>query len=195
MMISLRSCRIGVIGLGDVGLPLAVEFGQRFDTVGFDVNAKRIKALQAGRDATLETTRQELQAATRLPFTANPAGLKPCRVFIVTVPTPIDEHKRPDLGPLRRASEAVGRMLKRGDVVVYESTVYPGCTEEDCVPILEKSSRLRFNRGFFTGYSPERINPGDRKHRLANFRKITSGSTLTSARSADCVNALTTWRC
>jgi UDP-N-acetyl-D-galactosamine dehydrogenase len=180
-MISLRNCRIGVIGLGYVGLPLAVEFGQRFDTVGFDVNAERISALQAGDDATLETTRQELQAATRLTFTANPAGLKRCRVFIVTVPTPIDEHKRPDLGPLRRASETVGRVLKRGDVVVYESTVYPGCTEEVCVPILEKSSGLRFNKDFFTGYSPERINPGDRLHRLADIRKITAGSTPAAA--------------
>ena len=180
-MISLRNCRIGVIGLGYVGLPLAVEFGQRFDTVGFDVNAERIRALQAGDDATLETTRQELQAATRLTFTANPAGLKRCRVFIVTVPTPIDEHKRPDLGPLRRASETVGRVLKRGDVVVYESTVYPGCTEEVCVPILEKSSGLRFNKDFFTGYSPERINPGDRLHRLADIRKITAGSTPAAA--------------
>jgi UDP-N-acetyl-D-galactosamine dehydrogenase len=181
-MISLRSCRIGVIGLGYVGLPLAVEFGKRFDTVGFDVNAKRIKALQAGRDTTLETTRQELKAAARLTFTTNPAGLNRCRVFIVTVPTPIDEHKRPDLGPLRRASETVGRVLKRGDVVVYESTVYPGCTEEVCVPILEKSSGLRFNKDFFTGYSPERINPGDHTHRLANIRKVTSGSTPAAAK-------------
>jgi UDP-N-acetyl-D-glucosamine/UDP-N-acetyl-D-galactosamine dehydrogenase len=181
-MISLRNCRIGVIGLGYVGLPLAVEFGQRFDTVGFDVNAKRIKALQAGRDATLETTRAELQAASRLSFTASPARLKRCRVFIVTVPTPIDEHKRPDLGPLQRASETVGRALKRGDVVVYESTVYPGCTEEVCVPILEKSSGLRFNKDFFTGYSPERINPGDKQHRLTNIRKVTSGSTPAAAK-------------
>jgi UDP-N-acetyl-D-glucosamine/UDP-N-acetyl-D-galactosamine dehydrogenase len=181
-MISLRSCRIGVIGLGYVGLPLAVEFGKRFDTVGFDVNAKRIKALQAGRDTTLETTRQELKAAARLTFTTNPAGLKRCRVFIVTVPTPIDEHKRPDLGPLRRASETVGRALKRGDVVVYESTVYPGCTEEVCVPILEKSSGLSFNKDFFAGYSPERINPGDHAHRLADIRKVTSGSTPATAK-------------
>jgi len=174
--------KVGIIGCGYVGLPLAVEFGQRFDTVGFDVNAKRIKALQAGRDTTLETTRRELKAASRLTFTANPAGLKRCRVFIVTVPTPIDEHKRPDLGPLRRASETVGRVLKRGDVVVYESTVYPGCTEEVCVPILERSSGLKFNKGFFTGYSPERINPGDHEHRLANIRKVTSGSTPAAAR-------------
>lgn len=170
-----------MIGLGYVGLPLAVEFGQRFDTVGFDVNAQRIRALQAGNDTTLETTRKELQAATRLTFTANPASLKRCRVFIVTVPTPIDEHKRPDLGPLRRASDTVGRALKRGDVVVYESTVYPGCTEEVCVPILEKSSGLRFNKDFFTGYSPERVNPGDKQHRLANIRKVTAGSTPAAA--------------
>src|SRR5271170_6068615 len=181
-MISLGNCRIGVIGLGYVGLPLAVEFGKAFDTVGFDVNAKRIKALQAGRDTTLETTRQELKAATRLTFTANPAGLKRCRVFIVTVPTPIDEHKRPDLGPLQRASETVGGLLKRGDVVVYESTVYPGCTEEVCGPILEKISGLRFNRDFFAGYSPERINPGDHQHRLTNIRKVTAGSTPAAAR-------------
>ncbi|HEX9139391.1 MAG TPA: hypothetical protein VF848_06365 [Steroidobacteraceae bacterium] len=176
MLVSLRSRRIGVIGLGDVGLPLAVESGQRFDSVGFDVIANRIRALYAGRVASLKATRRELRAATRLGFTANPSGLKRCRVFTVTVPSPIDEHKRLDLGPLRRASETVGRMCKRGDVVVYESTVYPGYTEEICVPILEQGSGLRFNKDFFSRYSPERINLGDQHHRLANIRKVTADS-------------------
>jgi UDP-N-acetyl-D-galactosamine dehydrogenase len=176
-VLSLRKCRIGVVGLGYVGLPLAVEFGKCFETVGFDVKPERIAELRAGRDSTLETTRAELRAARQLTFTTNLADLKKCRVFIVTVPTPIDEYKRPDLNPLVRASESVGKVLKRGDVVIYESTVYPGCTEEVCVPILERESGLRFNRDFFAGYSPERINPGDREHRLTTIRKITSGST------------------
>ena len=184
-MFSLRNCRIGVVGLGYVGLPLAVEFGRHFDTTGFDVNPERIRALQAGRDATLEITRQELRTAKRLTFSAQLQDLKRCRIFIVTVPTPIDEYKRPNLMPLERASETVGRVLKKGDVVVYESTVYPGCTEEVCVPILEHVSGLKFNRDFFAGYSPERINPGDKEHRLTTIRKVTSGSTPDAAEFVD----------
>src|SRR4051794_32827577 len=177
MKLSLRGCQIGIVGLGYVGLPLAVEFGKHFDTVGFDVKPDRIAALKAGRDSTLETTRAELKAAVQLSFTTNLADLKKCRVFIVTVPTPIDQYNRPDLTPLVKASESVGKVLKKGDVVVYESTVYPGCTEEVCVPILERESGLKFNKDFFAGYSPERINPGDKQHRLPTIKKITSGST------------------
>src|SRR5262249_12359241 len=163
--LNLRKCRLGIVGLGYVGLPLAVEFGKHFDTVGFDVKRNRIAELEAGKDSTLETTRAELKAATHLSFTSDLKDLKRCRVFIVTVPTPIDEYKRPDLTALVKASESVGKVLKKGDVVVYESTVYPGCTEEVCVPILERESGLRFNQDFFCGYSPERINPGDKEHR------------------------------
>ena len=176
-MLNLRKCRIGIVGLGYVGLPLAVEFGKHFDTVGFDVKKARIAELEAGKDSTLETTRAELKAAARLRFTTELKDLKSCRVFIVTVPTPIDEYKSPDLTPLVRASESVGKVLKKGDVVVYESTVYPGCTEEVCVPILERESGLKFNQDFFAGYSPERINPGDKEHRLTTIKKVTSGST------------------
>ncbi len=176
-MLNLRKCRIGVVGLGYVGLPLAVEFGKHFDTTGFDVKAPRIAELKAGRDSTLEVSKQELKSATRLNFTTDLADLKKCQVYIVTVPTPIDEYKRPDLTPLVKASESVGKVLKRGDVVVYESTVYPGCTEEICVPILERESGLKFNKDFFAGYSPERINPGDKEHRLPTIKKVTSGST------------------
>jgi UDP-N-acetyl-D-glucosamine/UDP-N-acetyl-D-galactosamine dehydrogenase len=177
MMLKLRKCRIGVVGLGYVGLPLAVEFGKHFDTIGFDVNAKRVAQLNAGRDSTLEVTRAELRSAKRLAFTTDLTRLKRRHVFIVTVPTPIDDYKRPDLTPLERASESVGTVLNKGSLVIYESTVYPGCTEEVCVPILERVSGLRFNRDFFVGYSPERVNPGDKQHRLATIRKVTSGST------------------
>jgi UDP-N-acetyl-D-galactosamine dehydrogenase len=182
---SLQDCRIGVLGLGYVGLPLAVEFGKHFRTIGFDVKAERIKALTAGRDSTLEVTRAELKAADRLVFTARLEDLKPCRIYIVTVPTPIDEHNRPDLRPLENASQSLGRVLKVGDIVVYESTVYPGCTEEICVPILERASGLKFNQDFFVGYSPERINPGDKEHRLPTIRKVTSGSTPEAANFVD----------
>ena len=168
---------IAVIGLGYVGLPLAVEFGRVRPVVGFDINRDRIAALRNGRDDTLETTADELAAATELVFSDDIAELAQARVYVVTVPTPIDAHKRPDLTPLVKASETVGRVLKRGDIVIYESTVYPGCTEEDCVPILERVSGLVFNRDFFAGYSPERINPGDKEHRLPTIRKVTSGST------------------
>jgi UDP-N-acetyl-D-galactosamine dehydrogenase len=184
-VLSLRKCRLGIVGLGYVGLPLAVEFGKHFDTVGFDVKPERIAELKAGKDSTLETTRAELREARQLSYTTNLADLKKCRVFIVTVPTPIDEYKRPDLTPLVRASESVGKVLKKGDVVVYESTVYPGCTEEVCVPILERESGLKFNKDFFAGYSPERINPGDKEHRLTTIRKITSGSTPEAADFVD----------
>ena len=176
-MLTLRKCRIAVVGLGYVGLPLAVEFGKHFETIGFDVNPQRIAQLRNGRDSTLEVSRAELRAAQRLSFTTELAQLRRCRVFIVTVPTPIDGYKRPDLTPLMRASESVGAVLRQGSLVIYESTVYPGCTEEVCVPILERVSGLRFNRDFFAGYSPERINPGDKEHRLTTIRKVTSGST------------------
>jgi len=183
--LSLRNLKIGVVGLGYVGLPLAVEFGRRYVTIGYDIKAARIRELRQGNDSTREVERDDLAAATRLSFSSNLDDLAPCRAFIVTVPTPIDEYKRPDLTPLIRASEAVGRVLKRGAVVVFESTVYPGCTEEVCVPILERASGLRFNRDFFVGYSPERINPGDKQHRLPTIRKVTSGSTPEVARFVD----------
>lgn len=176
-MPSTRELHLGIIGLGYVGLPLAVEFAKRRVVVGFDINVERIEALRAGHDATLEVEDAELREATGLRLTSEPADLAACNVYIVTVPTPIDEHKRPDLGPLVKASETIGKVLKKGDIVVYESTVYPGATEEDCVPVLERVSGLTFNRDFFAGYSPERINPGDKEHRVATIRKVTSGST------------------
>jgi len=182
---NLRNLRIGVVGLGYVGLPLAVEFGKRFSTVGFDIKADRVDELKRGHDSTLETDASELAEATRLTYTTRLADLRPCRVFIVTVPTPIDDYKRPDLTPLVKASESVGQVLKKGDVVIYESTVYPGCTEEVCVPILERVSGLRFNKDFYAGYSPERINPGDKQHRLTTIRKVTSGSTPAAAEFVD----------
>jgi UDP-N-acetyl-D-galactosamine dehydrogenase len=181
--------RIAVIGLGYVGLPLAVEFARKYDTVGFDIAAGRIEELRAGRDSTLEVEPERLAASPRLRFSASVEDIAGCNVFIVTVPTPIDAAKRPDLGPLVRASQSVGGVLKRGDLVVYESTVYPGCTEEVCVPLLEKHSGLRFNRDFFVGYSPERINPGDKEHRLTTIRKVTSGSTPEAAARVDALYA------
>ncbi|HXO66300.1 MAG TPA: Vi polysaccharide biosynthesis UDP-N-acetylglucosamine C-6 dehydrogenase TviB [Steroidobacteraceae bacterium] len=184
-MVTLRNCRIGVLGLGYVGLPLAVEFGKHYETLGFDVNPRRVAQLRAGRDATLEVTRAELRSARRLSFTTELKQLRRCRVFIVTVPTPIDTYKRPDLSPLTGASHSVGQVLSKGAVVIYESTVYPGCTEEVCVPILERESGLKFNRDFFVGYSPERINPGDKEHRLTTIRKVTSGSTPAAADFVD----------
>jgi UDP-N-acetyl-D-galactosamine dehydrogenase len=176
---------IAIIGLGYVGLPLAIEFGKLRPVIGFDINANRIEELQAGRDSTLETEIQELQAAKHLIFSTELEDLRVACIYIVTVPTPIDEHKRPDLGPLIKASETVGKLLKAGDIVIYESTVYPGCTEEDCVPVLEKFSGLIFNQDFFCGYSPERINPGDKTHRLPNIQKVTSGSTPEVAEVVD----------
>ena len=178
---------IAIIGLGYVGLPLAVEFGKKREVIGFDINGSRIEALRQGIDATLEVTCEELATASRLCFSAEPIDLKACTVFIVTVPTPIDEHRQPDLTPLIKASETIGKVLKKGDIVIYESTVYPGATEEDCVPVLEKVSGLKFNVDFFAGYSPERINPGDKEHRVTTIKKVTSGST---AEIADVVDAL-----
>ena len=182
---SLRKCRVGVVGLGYVGLPLAVEFGKHYETIGFDIKPERVAELRGGRDSTLEVDRADLKAATRLRYTSELADLRRCQVLIVTVPTPIDGHNRPDLTPLVRASESVGKVLGRGAVVVYESTVYPGCTEEVCVPILERESGLKFNRDFFVGYSPERINPGDKQHRLTTIRKVTSGSNAEVAEFVD----------
>lgn len=169
--------KIGIIGLGYVGLPLAVEFGKILDVIGFDINNARIEELKKGTDRTLEVEHDELKSAKHLIFSSNPADLKSASYFIVTVPTPVDEFHVPDLKPLQSASKTVGSVLKKGDIVIYESTVYPGCTEEVCVPILEKESGLTFNKDFFAGYSPERINPGDKQHRLPNIKKITSGST------------------
>lgn len=183
----LEHARLGIIGLGYVGLPLAVEFGKRYETVGFDINATRIAELQSGRDHTLEVPEGELRASQRLSFVNQPEALADCDVYIVTVPTPVDAAKRPDLTPLIRASETVGRVLRPGNIVIYESTVYPGATEEVCVPVLEGASQLKFNQDFFCGYSPERINPGDKQRRLTSIRKVTSGSTR---EVADYVNAL-----
>ncbi len=179
--------RIALVGLGYVGLPLAVEFGKQLDTIGFDTSASRVEELRRGHDHTLETSAAELAAAARLAFTTDVRDLARCNVFIVTVPTPVDEANRPDLRPLESASASVGSVLKRGDVVIYESTVYPGTTEEICVPVLERASGLRFNHDFTCGYSPERINPGDKLHRLPTITKITSGST---PETADFVDAL-----
>jgi UDP-N-acetyl-D-galactosamine dehydrogenase len=179
------TAQIGVIGLGYVGLPLALEFGKKRPVLGFDINAARVAELQTGRDHTLEVSTEELQASTHLRFSADPASLKACTIFIVTVPTPIDEHKQPDLTPLIKASETIGRALKPGDIVIYESTVYPGATEEVCVPVLEKISGLTFNTDFFAGYSPERINPGDKEHRVTSIKKVTSGSTPEVATQVD----------
>jgi UDP-N-acetyl-D-galactosamine dehydrogenase len=177
--------KLAIIGLGYVGLPLAVEFGKKRQVVGFDINQKRIDELKSGNDFTLETTAEELHDATFLSYTTNLEDLRDCTCFIVTVPTPIDEHKRPDLTPLVKASESVGKVLKKGDIVIYESTVYPGATEEDCVPVLEKFSGLKFNQDFFCGYSPERINPGDKEHRVTTIKKVTSGSTPEIADKVD----------
>lgn len=177
--------KLAIIGLGYVGLPLAVEFGKKRQVVGFDINQKRIDDLKSGNDFTLETTAEELHDAKWLSYTTNLEDLRDCTCFIVTVPTPIDEHKRPDLTPLIKASESVGQVLKKGDIVIYESTVYPGATEEDCVPVLEKFSGLKFNQDFFCGYSPERINPGDKEHRVTTIKKVTSGSTPEIADKVD----------
>lgn len=176
-MRDMKDLRLAVLGLGYVGLPLAVEFGKKFSVLGFDINKDRVNELQQGIDRTLETEPSELAAARLLSFSTDVESLKQCNCFIVTVPTPIDEYKRPDLSPLIGASVTVGKALKRGDIVIYESTVYPGATEADCVPVLEKQSGLKFNTDFFAGYSPERINPGDKQHRLTSIKKVTSGST------------------
>jgi UDP-N-acetyl-D-galactosamine dehydrogenase len=176
---------IAVIGLGYVGLPLAVEFGKKRPTVGFDINRKRISELQAGKDRTNEVEPEEFKKTTQLTYTNSLEGIKDCNIFIITVPTPIDNYKSPDLAPLKKASETVGKVLKSGDIVIYESTVFPGCTEDICVPILEKESEMQFNQDFFCGYSPERINPGDKQHRLSTIKKVTSGSTPEIADEVD----------
>jgi len=180
---------LAIIGLGYVGLPLAVEFGKHRPVIGFDINAGRIAELRGGSDHTREVSAEELAEAGQLEFSDDPARLREATIFIVTVPTPIDIYKRPDLTPLLKASETVGRALKRGDIVIYESTVYPGATEEDCVPVLERISGLKFNEDFFCGYSPERINPGDKLHRLTTITKVTSGSTPETAETVDALYA------
>ncbi|HCE2455189.1 nucleotide sugar dehydrogenase [Vibrio diabolicus] len=177
MNFSLENARVGIIGLGYVGLPLAVEFGKKSPTIGFDINQDRIDELSAGRDSTLECSDNELAEAKYLSYTSSLQELKECNVYIVTVPTPIDEHKQPDLTPLIKASEALGTVVNQGDIIIYESTVYPGATEEDCIPVVERVSGLKFNQDFFAGYSPERINPGDKENRLTTIKKVTSGST------------------
>jgi UDP-N-acetyl-D-glucosamine/UDP-N-acetyl-D-galactosamine dehydrogenase len=177
--------KIALIGLGYVGLPLAVEFGKKRKVIGFDINQNRINELKNGIDVTLETTAQELKEADQLSYTNNLDDIKDCGIYIVTVPTPIDKHKRPDLTPLEKSSELVGKILKIGDIVIYESTVYPGATEEICVPILKKQSGLIFNKDFYCGYSPERINPGDKEHRVATIKKVTAGSTPGIATEVD----------
>lgn len=176
---------IGVVGLGYVGLPLAVEFGKNTKTVGYDVNTSRIEELISGTDSTLEVSDAELATASHLSYTTELDKIRECNIYIVTVPTPIDNYKRPDLRPLLSASHAVGKVLSKGDIVIYESTVYPGATEEDCVPILEQESGLTFNKDFFVGYSPERINPGDKEHRVTTIKKVTSGSTPDTADRVD----------
>lgn len=186
-MNSLNSAKIAVVGMGYVGLPLAIEFGKYYDTVGFDINPNRVTELRGGADHTLEVSEEELRGVPRLRFSVAFEDIRDCNVFVVTVPTPINAAKRPDLGPLISACQDIGRVLKRGDVVVYESTVYPGCTEDVCVPILEKASGLTYNVDFYCGYSPERVNPGDRQHRISNITKVTSGST---PQAADFVDAL-----
>lgn len=184
-MNTLESAKIAIIGLGYVGLPLAVEFGKHYDVLGFDINQKRIDELEAGHDSTLEVEDADLQAVSRLEFSSNPKDLESYNVYIVTVPTPIDENNAPDLTPLRKASAMLATVIKPNDVVIYESTVYPGATEEVCIPIIEKGSGLKFNVDFYAGYSPERINPGDKINTLTKIRKITSGSTPTAARFVD----------
>lgn len=182
---NLQNKSIAIIGLGYVGLPLAVEFGKHRATIGFDINQERIKELQSGKDHTLECSLEELQTAPHLRYSADLEDLKSAQVFIVTVPTPVDQANRPDMTPLIKASETVGKVLKGGDVVIYESTVYPGATEEVCVPVLEQFSGLKFNQDFYCGYSPERINPGDKEHRLPTIKKVTSGSTTEVAEAVD----------
>ena len=188
-MFDLAEAKIAVIGLGYVGLPLAVEFSKKYKVLGFDINQGRIDELNSGKDSTLEVSPQELLTAKDLQFSATKNDLKNCNVYIVTVPTPIDKYMQPDLTPLIKASEMLGELINKGDVVIYESTVYPGATEEDCIPIVEKFSGLRFNQDFYAGYSPERINPGDKEHRLTNILKVTSGSTPEIAAYVDALYA------
>ena len=173
----IKDANIAIIGLGYVGLPLAVEFGKKYSVVGFDINLDRIQELSSGYDRTQESNLDEINSAIFLKFSSNIEDLQKCNIYIVTVPTPIDRFKAPDLKPLLKASEMIGQCLMKDDIVIYESTVYPGCTEEDCVPVLEKKSGLKFNKDFFCGYSPERINPGDKINTLTKIKKVTSGST------------------
>jgi len=184
-MLKIDDMKLAVIGLGYVGLPLAVEFGKKLSVVGFDIVPERIKDLKMGKDSTLEVEPELLKQATNLSFTSDLNNIKDCNIFIVTVPTPIDTHKRPDLTPLVKASQSLGKILKKDDIVIYESTVYPGATEEKCIPVLEKVSGLKYNIDFFAGYSPERINPGDKEHRVTNILKVTSGSTPETAELVD----------
>ncbi|WP_323601810.1 Vi polysaccharide biosynthesis UDP-N-acetylglucosamine C-6 dehydrogenase TviB [Rheinheimera pleomorphica] len=184
-MKNITDSHIAIIGLGYVGLPLAVEFGKHYPTLGFDINQARIKELNQGEDHTLEVSAEELAQATQLSYSADIADLRRANVFIVTVPTPIDAHRQPDLTPLIKASETLGKVMKAGDVVIYESTVYPGATEEDCIPVIERVSGLKYNVDFFAGYSPERINPGDKEHRVTTIKKVTSGSTPDIAEFVD----------
>lgn len=177
MKLTIDNIKIGIIGLGYVGLPLAVEFGKKYQTTGFDIKKERIQELSRGVDSTLECSSEELEQAKHLSYSCDKESLRECNVYIVTVPTPIDKHKRPDLTPLIKASELLSKVITKGDVIIYESTVYPGATEEDCVPVLELGSGLKFNHEFFAGYSPERINPGDKEHRVTTIKKVTSGST------------------
>lgn len=185
MMFEIANAKVGIIGLGYVGLPLAVEFGKQRRTIGFDINQSRIDELSTGHDSTLECSDTELAEAKELVYTTSLEALKECNVFIVTVPTPIDEHKQPDLTPLIKASETLGKVIKHGAVIIYESTVYPGATEEECIPVVEQVSGLKFNQDFFAGYSPERINPGDKEHRVTNILKVTSGSNPEIAEKVD----------
>ena len=182
---NLSDIKLSIIGLGYVGLPLAVEFGKKRSVIGFDINQRRIDELKTGIDVTLETSSGDLSSSVHLSYSTSTEDLISCNCFIITVPTPIDDYKRPDLRPLLNASKTVGKVLKLGDIVIYESTVYPGCTEEECVPVLEAFSGLKFNRDFFCGYSPERINPGDKEHRITNIKKVTSGSTRVIADLVD----------
>lgn len=185
MLLALNDVKIGIIGLGYVGLPLAVEFGKKYPTLGFDINAKRINDLIQGHDFTLEVTTEELADSSYINYSSNVSALQDCNVYIVTVPTPIDKHKQPDLTPLIKASEMLAKVVSKNDVVIYESTVFPGATEEVCLPVIEKHSGLVFNKDFYAGYSPERINPGDKEHRVTNILKVTSGSTPKIANFVD----------
>ena len=184
-MRNIADSQLAIIGLGYVGLPLAVEFGKHYPTLGFDINQARITELNKGEDHTLEVSRDELQQADKLSYSSNLDDLRRANVYIVTVPTPIDKHRQPDLTPLIKASETLGKVIKVGDVVIYESTVYPGATEEDCIPVIERISGLKYNVDFFAGYSPERINPGDKEHRVTTIKKVTSGSTPDIAEFVD----------
>ena len=181
----INKLKLAIIGLGYVGLPLAVEFAKKRKVIGFDIEQTRVKQLKTGFDRNYETTRKAILKTKKIKFTYNEKDLKQANCFIITVPTPIDKNKKPDLKPLLNASETVGKYIKRGDLIIYESTVYPGCVEEKCVPVLEKFSKLIFNKDFFCGYSPERINPGDKKHNISNIKKITSGSTFETTQVVD----------